>query len=241
MTDMGMGQGLVGCLFLVRESNHKKTKMNPILTSGWQKKKKNRAKQLCLLSHTQSSFYANKGTLVGGISCSGLLALLICLLSFEDGWDSNETNGDSLEPWELATAGPLCGLSGLWGTRSVFRGDAWGTMSPCESEAKMVLKSTSIGSPLELCNQHNLIGNNIENDSIHVHGTDGPNDTSKTWDICLYLGTKKKNLSSMWEFNYSQFLTNSPLKIFQLGIGWVGLAWLSSKVIWNTSLNMLWM
>ena len=169
--DMGMGQGLVGCLFLVRESNHKKTQ-NESYFDLRMTKKKNRAKQLCLLGRTQNSFYANKGTLVGGISCSGLLALLICLLSFEDGWDSNETNGDSLEPWELATAGadaPLCGLSGLWGTRSVFRGDAWGTMSPCESEAKMVLKSTSIGSPLELCNQHNLIGNNIENDSIHVH------------------------------------------------------------------------
>ena len=193
------------------------------------KKKKNRAKQLCLLSHTQSSFYANKGTLVGGISCSGLLALLICLLSFEDGWDSNETNGDSLEPWELATAGadaPLCGLSGLWGTRSVFRGDAWGTMSPCESEAKMVLKSTSIGSPLELCNQHNLIGNNIENDSIHVHGTDGPNDTSKTWDICLYLGTKKKKPEFHVRIQLQPIPNQQPSENLPTWhwLGWLGLA-----------------
>ena len=50
---MGMGQGLVGCLFLVRESNHKKTP-NESYFDLRMTKKKNRAKQLCLLGHTQT-------------------------------------------------------------------------------------------------------------------------------------------------------------------------------------------
>ena len=54
-------------------------------------------------------------------------------------------------------------------------------------------------------------------------GTDGPNNKVKP-ETFVFTLEQKKTLSSMLEFNYSQFLTNSPLKIFQLGIGWLGLA-----------------
>lgn len=83
------------------------------------------------------------------------MVFFICLLFFEDGWDSNEINGDLLEFWELVIVGVdvlFCGFSGFWGIRFVFRGDVWGIMLFCELEVKMVFKLIFIGFFLEFCN-----------------------------------------------------------------------------------------
>ena len=49
--DMGMGQGLVGCLFLVRESNHKKTQNESYFDLGMTKKKIEQNNCVYLVTH----------------------------------------------------------------------------------------------------------------------------------------------------------------------------------------------